>query len=150
MNASQIIESCTRQATVDGSTSYPALCDLYERQIRILGSELAVLKAQGQSPARGCGFYEGCFGAANALIEYEYEAGGGDGWNEPSYEAKITILRVFLNGVWCDAEDVASEKTQQRWIEEIWAERADAEDAAAEDAAEARAEMLRDWALEEV
>lgn len=149
MNASQIIAAATAYCTQDGYTSYPVLCVMLEHRLRDACNEIATLKGENATPARGCHFLHSYFGAASVVVEYEIEPASGDGWNEPRYEAEVTILRVLLNGVWCDAEDVASEKTRQRWAEEVFESIADEKAADAESEAEARAEMRRDWAAED-
>lgn len=143
-NASHIIDSARASCTRDGfTTSYAALCVLLENQIRQLCHEINVLQGKGQRPARGCAFHESNLGAAHVLIEYEVEPASGDGWNEPRYEAQVTVLRVFINGQWCDAEDVASDATIERWTEEIVQGQEDSAEAAAESAAESRREDSR-------
>lgn len=143
MNARHIIEAATKRCTQDGYTSFPALCALLEGELHKACNELNVLQGKGQSPARGCGHHTSHLGAAEVLVEYEAEAASGDGWNEPRYEASVTQCRVFLNGVWCDAEDVASAETIQRWTEEIFQSWED--DKAAYE--ESRAEARRDDAM---
>lgn len=141
MNASQIIAAATAYCTQDGYTSYPVLCVMLEHRLRDACNEIATLKGENATPARGCHFLHSYFGAASVVVEYEIEPASGDGWNEPRYEAEVTILRVLLNGVWCDAEDVASERTRQRWAEEVFESIADEKAAAEEAAYEARREM---------
>lgn len=141
MNASQIIAAATAYCTQDGYTSYPVLCVMLEHRLRDACNEIATLKGENATPARGCHFLHSYFGAASVVVEYEVEPASGDNWNEPRYEAEVTILRVLLNGVWCDAEDVASERTRQRWAEEVFESIADERAAAEEAAYEARREM---------
>lgn len=93
--------------------------------------------------------HDSYLGAAKVQVSYEYERASGDGWNEPRHEEQVTVAAALINDAWCDVEDVATPATIQRWEEEIWASRADEANAAAESAAEARAEMRRDWALED-
>lgn len=143
MNARQIIDAATKQCTADGYTSFPALCVLLETEIHQLCHQLETLKGTNAVPARGTYHHHSYFGAADVLVEFEYEKASGDGWNEPRYEATVTPVRVFLNGVWCDAEDVADEKTIQRWSEEIFQSWED--DKSAYD--ESRAEARRDDAM---
>ena len=149
MNASQIISAATVKCTSEGYTSYPALCVLLENKLRQACAEIAMFKGENATPQRGASFLHSYFGAAPVVVEYEFEGGGGDGWNEPRYEPQVTILGVFLNGCWCDAEDVASQVVIQRWSDEIWQARADEQEAHAESLAEARAQDRRDRACME-
>ena len=53
------------------------------------------------------------------VCELDYERASGDGWNEPRYEASVSVLRVYLNGCWCDAADVASGDQITKWEVDI-------------------------------
>jgi hypothetical protein len=148
VNANQIIAAATQQCTQDGFTSFPALCVLLENQIRQLCQERDTLEGTNAKASNGCGLHKSHFGDAEVLVEYEYEPADGDGWNEPHYDAQVIPHAVFLNGVWCDAEDVASEKTRERWAEEIFQGFEDEKAYQAESAAEARREdalLERQW-----
>ena len=84
-----------------------------------LADELGRWMGYGLTPQRGCGLREMTLGDATVTVEYEYEPGGGDGWNEPRYDAEVNILNVLINGQMCDAEDCVPSGVIERWEQEL-------------------------------
>ena len=115
MNASQLIERNVRAHTVHSSTSWHMVAGAHETTIRVLVDELNVLRGVGQSAPAGCYHATLPLGAASVLVEFEHEPEEGDGWNEPHHNETVAVLRVFLNGVWCDAQDCIPEAVIERW-----------------------------------
>lgn len=91
----------------------------HEATIRALADRVNVAEGHNLKAARGCSLAYLVFGPLEVAVEYEFEPASGDGWNEPRYEASVSVLRVYLNGYWCDAEDVASEDQIMRWEERL-------------------------------
>lgn len=78
-----------------------------------------VAEGNNLKAARGCSLAYLVFGPLEVAVEYEFEPASGDGWNEPRYEASVSVLRVYLNGCWCDAADVASGDQITKWEVDI-------------------------------
>ena len=88
----------------------------YEGQAAI--AELARWQGKGLMPRPGCGLHQTSLDDAEVWIEYEYEPASGDGWNEPREEASVTVIGILINGVMCDAQDVAPHMVDE-WSVEI-------------------------------
>ena len=101
----------------------PADAVLAEAQA--LARELALLKGYGHQPQAGCDHTRLPLADTEVLIEYEYEAGEDaklSGPPENCYEGSpeaLTILQVFVNGMWCDPSEFASEKLIEQWEQSI-------------------------------
>lgn len=119
MQASWIIESNTKAHSSAGYVSWHMVAAAHEKSIRDLCAQLDVLKGRGLQAARGCYISTQTFGAASVEVEYEGEPASGDGWNEPRQKASVDVLRVFLNGVWCDVQDTVPDATIERWEQAI-------------------------------
>ena len=91
----------------------------HEATIRALAERVNVAEGNNLKAARGCSLAYLVFGPLEVAVEYEFEPASGDGWNEPRYEASVSVLRVYLNGCWCDAEDVASADQIAKWEVDI-------------------------------
>ena len=91
----------------------------HEATIRALADRVNVAEGRNLKAARGCSLAYLVFGPLEVAVEYEFEPASGDGWNEPRYEASVSVLRVYLNGCWCDAADVASEDQITKWEVDI-------------------------------
>lgn len=91
----------------------------HEATIRALADRVNVAEGNNLKAARGCSLAYLVFGPLEVAVEYEFEPASGDGWNEPRYEASVSVLRVYLNGCWCDAADVASEDQITKWEVDI-------------------------------
>jgi len=81
-------------------------------------AELARWQGKGLTPQAGCGLHQCILGDADVWVEYEYEPASGDGWNEPREEASVNVICVLINGVMCDAQDVAPHRCEE-WAVEI-------------------------------
>ncbi len=91
----------------------------HEATIRALADRVNVAEGNNLKAARGCHLAYLVFGPLEVAVEYEFEPASGDGWNEPRYEASVSVLRVYLNGYWCDAADVASGDQITKWEVDI-------------------------------
>jgi len=91
----------------------------HEATIRALADRVNVAEGNNLKAARGCSLAYLVFGPLEVAVEYEFELASGDGWNEPRYEASVSVLRVYLNGCWCDAADVASADQITKWEVDI-------------------------------
>lgn len=135
MNAQHLIEANVRAHTVDGYSSFHMIAEAHERTIRDLVAQLNVLQGVGLRASRGCEIVEKVYGDITVSVEVEYEPGQREIVNaEPDYcqegfEPTVSVLRVFLNGRWNDAQDVVPEATLERWeceLREALAEGAEA------------------------
>jgi len=91
----------------------------YEGQAALAAlAELARWQGKGLTPQAGCGLHQCILGDADVWVEYEYEPASGDRWNEPREEASVTVICVLINGVMCDAQDVAPHRCEE-WAVEI-------------------------------
>ena len=94
-------------------------------EAQYIARELATLKGHGHKPQRGCAFSTRFLGDAEVLVEYEYEPGDPGRLSGPPEDcyppepAQVTVLQVFINGVWCDPEDFIADAILERWHEEI-------------------------------
>ena len=91
----------------------------HEATIRALADRVNVAEGNNLKAARGCSLAYLVFGPLEVAVEYEFEPASGDGWNEPRYEASVSVRRVYLNGHWCDAQDVASADQITKWEVDI-------------------------------
>lgn len=125
MNASRLIEANIRAHTVDGYTAHHMVAAAHEQTIRTLAAELAELRGDGQRPQEGGHITTMIFGNAEVLVEYEFidaEAPIYDADHPgvgPGHDAEVNVLNVFLNGFWCDAQDVVPEATLKRWERQL-------------------------------
>lgn len=114
-----LIEANTKAHTEDGSVKWHLVAADHEATIRALAERVNVAEGHNLKAARGCSLAYLVFGPLEVAVEYEFEPASGDGWNEPRYEASVSVLRVYLNGCWCDAADVASEDQITKWEVDI-------------------------------
>lgn len=125
MNAQHLIEANIKAHTVDGYSSFHMIAAAHEKTIRALATELNTLRGIGATPQNGCQITTKVFGDAEVLVEYECEGGQAAIYDAdhpgvgPGCEASVNVLGVFINGAWCDAEDVVPAKTLQRWEVEL-------------------------------
>lgn len=125
MNARQLIERNTRAHTVDGYQAAHMIQAAHEATIRDLCAQLNVLSGHGLQAAPGCYISKQTFGAISVQVEYEGERGQRQIINadpddcQEGIAPSATVLRVFLNGLWCDAQDVVPDKTIERWEQAI-------------------------------
>jgi hypothetical protein len=95
------------------------------RQLRFARADLALLRGQGLQPARGCRIARLILGDADALVEYEYFVGSPANYDAdsplvgPECPEEITVLRVYLNGHWCDVQDCIRDEVIERWADDI-------------------------------
>lgn len=85
-----------------------------------LRARLAMYTGQGAKPRPGCEHAAMPWGGTEALVEYECQPADGGGITEPRCQASISILRVLLNGKWCDAEDCVPPLTLARWTDALF------------------------------
>lgn len=143
-DATRLIERNTRNHTVDGYTSYPALAGAHESTIRALCAELSILQARNLQCMPGTRHATMMLGAASVLVEYETQDEEARTYEHPGSPASVAVLRAFINGHWCDAGDVIPKSVIERWECDLLEGRADAAEAAAENAADAAREFMRD------
>lgn len=97
--------------------------DLARQRIAELSRELRTLKGDNATPDRGCHIARVIVGDAAALVEYEHQAAEAPVLDinsplcGPGHPEVVTPLRVFLNGFWCDIEDVRAALDEQRLVE---------------------------------
>ena len=120
-------------------------------EARALARELAELKGDLSEPQTGATIARLPLGDATVPVEYEYEAGEESrtyGPPEDCYEGSpetLTILGVFIAGVWCDPADVVPASVIEGWEQALIDQMEDDRRSAQDDAAEARA-ADREWA----
>lgn len=125
MNASRLIEANIRAHTVDGYTAHYMVAAAHERTIRELAAELALLKGEGQTPQRGSTHAVMSLGEAEVLVEYEFIAASPAIYDAdhpgvgPGHDAECNVLNVFINGFWCDAQDVVPAGVLRAWEEKL-------------------------------
>lgn len=97
----------------------------HEATIRALADRLNVAEGYNLTAERGCRLTWLTFGPIEVAVEYEFERGQREiiaadpDKSQEGIAPSVSVLRVYLNGYWCDAEDVASEKQIERWEETI-------------------------------
>lgn len=125
VNASRLIEANVRAHTVDGYTAFHMVAAAHETTIRALAAQLAALTGEGQQPQEGGQITTMTFGNAEVLVEYEFidaEAPIYDADHPgvgPGHDAQVNVLNVFINGFWCDPQDVVPAETLKRWEETL-------------------------------
>ena len=115
VRAAWLIDANTKRYTDQTGTRWHMVAAEHERTIRELADRVNVAEGNNLKAARGCSLAYLVFGPLEVAVEYEFEPASGDGWNEPRYEASVSVLRVYLNGHWCDATDVASADQISKW-----------------------------------
>lgn len=103
-----------------------------------LRAKLAAFTGHGARPQSGCGLIRLTLAEAEVLVEYEAEAESGDGWHDPHYPARVTVIQALINGQWIDPSEVLATSVIERWEEQIMEALDEAAQVAADDAAEAR------------
>ena len=139
IRADVLLADALTKHTVDGYTSWPAYAATLVVVVRDLANQINTLSGDNATASKGCQITRVVVGDAYVPVEYELDPGdpgcyrtrNGDGW--PEIPPSVTIIRVFLNGRWCDAEDVFDADTLDRWSTEILEQIGD-EQAAAEEA----------------
>jgi hypothetical protein len=104
MNAAALIAANIAAHTVDGATSQHMVAAAHERTIRALCQVIAQYRGTLAQAQAGCRIFSFPFGPAEVLVEAEYEAEDGDGWNSPHYSECWRVTDVLINGNWCSAE----------------------------------------------
>lgn len=105
-----------------------AKLDQANRRVAELSIELRALKGETARPDRGCKAMRVAIGAASALVEYEHQRAEAPVLDinsplcGPGHPEVVTPLRVFLNGWWCDIEDVRAALDEQRLVERFHCE----------------------------
>ena len=123
-NAAHLIERNIKAHTSHGYTAAHMVQDAHERTIRELCADLALLTGQGQRPQSGCEIASKCLGDSEVLVEYEFDKGQrGRLYGPPEncceeIEPSVTVIQVFVNGQWIDA-DCINEAIVERWQQEL-------------------------------
>ena len=104
MNASAIIAANIAAHTVYGQTAQHMVATAHERTIRALVDKLNQYEGHGAQAQAGCRIFSFTLGASSVLVEAEYEAADGDGWNSPHYPECWSVTDVLVNGHWCSAD----------------------------------------------
>lgn len=100
-----------------------AKLDQAHRRVAELSIELRALKGETARPERGCKAVTVAIGDVSALVEYEHQRAEAPVLDinsplcGPGHPEVVTPLRVFLNGCWCDIEDVRAALEEQRLVE---------------------------------
>jgi hypothetical protein len=125
VRAGWLIEANIRQHSVDGYTAWHMVADAHERTIREMADELNIMRGVNLIPSRGCSIVNLLLGPLEVPVEYEYERGQREITQadpdkcQEGIPPSVTILRVYLQGQWCDAEDVVCNKQIEMWTEQI-------------------------------
>ena len=97
----------------------------HEATIRALAGRVNVAEGHNLNVARGCSLAYLVFGPLKVAVEYESERGqreiiaaDPDDCQE-GIAPSVSVLRVYLNGCWCDAADVASADQITKWEVDI-------------------------------
>lgn len=102
------------------------------RKVAELTADLRTLKGENAQAQRGCQIAEVRCDEARVLIEYDYtpaEEGSCDDRSPrfgPSHPEVIDPLRAFINGYWCDLQDVLAALSDDVLVQRIGEERAEA------------------------
>ena len=125
MHANHLIERNTRAHSQDGYTSWHMVAAAHEATIRDVVAQLNAATGIGVMPARGCELASMFLGDAAVWVEYEFERGQREITQadpddcQEGIEPSVSILRVYLNGRWCDAGDVVPDAVITRWEESL-------------------------------
>lgn len=107
-------------------------------EARQMARDAALLAGVGHTLQEGCALLITSLGDSTVAVEYEYSPGSPSqtsGPPERCYEGdpeECSILGVFVNGVWIDAE-VITEEVRDRWTQEVIDHEAAQSEAARED-----------------
>ena len=104
MNASAIIAANIAAHTVYGQTAQHMVATAHEHTIRALVDKLNQYEGHGAQAQAGCRIFSFTLGASSVLVEAEYEAADGDGWNSPHYPECWSVTDVLVNGHWVGAD----------------------------------------------
>ena len=115
INPGWLIDANIKAHTEGHAVKWHLVATDHEATIRALADRVNVAEGNNLKAARGCSLAYLVFGPLEVAVEYEFEPASGDGWNEPRYEASVSVRRVYLNGHWCDAQDVASADQISKW-----------------------------------
>ena len=125
MHANHLIERNTRAHTQDGYTSWHMVAAAHEATIRDVVQQFNQVTGIGLMPARGCELVSMFLGDAAVWVEFEFERGQREITQadpddcQEGISASVSILRVYINGRWCDAQDVVPDAVITRWEESL-------------------------------
>lgn len=99
--------------------------DAAQRRIAQLGHDLLTLKGENARPQEGSEIARVICGDAYVLVEYDYTPAEEAVYDlnspvcGPGHPEEIALLNVFINGAWCDIEDVRAALEDARLVERI-------------------------------
>ena len=125
MHANHLIERNTRAHSQDGYTSWHMVAAAHEATIRDVVAQLNAATGIGVMPAHGCELASMFLGDAAVWVEYEFERGQREITQadpddcQEGIAPSVSILQVYINGRWCDAQDVVPDAVLTRWEESL-------------------------------
>jgi len=148
IRADALLTNAQRETSQDGYTSWPAYAAKLETLVRTLAADVNLYSGAGAIVPRGSQLTTIILGDAEVPAEYEYDKGdpgcwrtpNGDGW--PEIPPSVCLLNLYLNGKWCDAQDVLSADRIERIETDILEQIGDDLLAAAEEASLAQRERM--------
>ena len=91
--------------------------------LRSANEKLAQFEGSTAKPQSGCDFYDTTWGDAEIKLEYEFEPGQLETWNDPAIPGSVAIIQVLLNVAWIDPDGLIAQDVIDGWANEIYAER---------------------------
>jgi hypothetical protein len=102
--------------------------------LRSANDKLAQFAGSMAKPQRGCHFHTATWGNADIVLEYEYEAGQLETWNDPAIPGSVSIIQILLNGCWIDPDGLIAPNLIDMWAQEIFEAHGDSHQEDYEDA----------------
>lgn len=102
-----------------------AALDVAQCRIAQLSADLLTIKGENATAQDGSHIARVILGDCYALVEYDHVAAEAPNYNVesptcgPGREESITPLNVFLNGYWCDIDDVRAALEYEALVEAI-------------------------------
>ena len=113
--------------------------------LRNANDKLAQYTGSTAKPQSGCHFHTVDWDGAVIVLEYEFEPGQIETWNDPAIPGSVSIIQMLLNGCWIDPDGLIAQDVIDKWGQEIFEAHGDGhqddyEDARIDDWLERRAE----------
>ena len=88
--------------------------------LRSANDKLSKYTGSTAKPQSGCHFHTVTWGNSDITLEYEFEPGQLETWNDPAINGSVSIIQMLLNGAWIDPDGLIAPNLIDMWAQEIF------------------------------